>query len=52
MDGYAGFRAGQTYSLRVERRDDGTVAIALDHGSPRSELELSQEKFEKWFRRA
>jgi len=30
-DGYAGFRIGQTYGLQVERRDDGSVAIVLDH---------------------
>lgn len=40
------------YNLRLERRDSGIVAIALDHGSPGAVLELSQEKFEQWFRRA
>ncbi len=52
MDGYAGFRTGQTYNLRIERREDGSVAIAIDHGSPGAVLELSQEKFERWFKRS
>lgn len=50
FDGWAGFRVGQTYQLRVEHRDGGRVAIALDHGSPGAVKEMSSEEFEKWFR--
>jgi hypothetical protein len=54
-DGYAGFRIGQRYPLTYERRDDGTVAILFDHHehvSPSAgPMVLSNEQFEKWFRK-
>jgi hypothetical protein len=52
FDGYAGFRIGQRYELRVERRDDSTVAVGLDHAhcTPGvGPMVVSKEQFEKWF---
>jgi hypothetical protein len=52
-DGYAGFRIGRTYELQVERRDDGTVAIVMDHHEHVSPgagpLVVTQAQFEKWW---
>jgi hypothetical protein len=54
-DGYAGFRLNQPYQLTYERRDDGTVAIKLDHHehvSPSAgPMVVTAEQFEKWFRK-
>jgi hypothetical protein len=55
-DGYAGFRIGRTYKLQVERRDDGTVSIVMDHHEHVSPgagpLVVTQEQFDTWFKRA
>jgi hypothetical protein len=51
-DGYAGFRVGQAYQLRIEQRDDGTVAVALEHAhcAPGvGPMVVKSEQFEKWF---
>jgi hypothetical protein len=53
-DGYAGFRIGQAYPLIFECRDDGTVAIKLDHqhvSLGAGPMVLTSEQFEKWFRK-
>ena len=54
-DGYAGFRIGQPYQLSYERRDDGTVAILLNHHEHVSPgagpLVVTSEQFEKWFQK-
>jgi hypothetical protein len=54
-DGYAGFRIGRSYELQVERRDDGTVSIVMDHHEHVSPgvgpLVVTSEQFEKWFRK-
>jgi hypothetical protein len=55
FDGYAGFRIGQTYQLRVERQDDGTIAVALEHAHCAPGVEpmvVSSDQFEKWFKRS
>jgi len=55
-DGYAGFRVGRTYELQVARRDDGTVAIVLDHheyvSTGAGPLVVTQAQFDTWFKRA
>ncbi|MGI4834617.1 MAG: hypothetical protein ACRYFK_14270 [Janthinobacterium lividum] len=52
FDGFAGFRLGQVYELRYERRG-GQVAVALvhPHGVEGLELLVSEGEFERWFRK-
>jgi hypothetical protein len=55
-DGYAGFRGGSTYELQVERRDNGTEAIVMDHHEHVSPgvgpLVVTPAQFDTWFKRA
>ncbi|MGI4864611.1 MAG: hypothetical protein ACRYFZ_11875 [Janthinobacterium lividum] len=53
FDGWAGFRIGQEYELHVER-SDGDVFLMLayhEHATPGAGLVMSEEQFEKWFRK-
>lgn len=52
VDGYAGFRVGQQYSISYLRRYDHTVVLSLTHipgevGT--SWIYLSKEQFERWW---
>jgi hypothetical protein len=54
-DGYAGFRIDRTYELTVEHRDDGNVAIVLNHHpyvSPGAgPLVITEAQYGKWFKK-
>jgi hypothetical protein len=54
-DGYTGFRVGRI-ELQGERRDDGTVAIVMDHHEHVSPgvgpLVVTQAQFDTWFKKA
>lgn len=52
-DGWAGFHIGQSYELHIERSDNN-VFIMLDcheYATPDVGLVMSEEQFEKWFRK-
>ena len=53
FDGMAGFRLGQAYELRIERRVNGEVAIRIEHAhaAPGRELVVNEAEFEKWFQK-
>ncbi|TVT39601.1 hypothetical protein FNT36_18335 [Hymenobacter setariae] len=47
-DGWAGFRVGQRYELHVKHREDGAVAIMLDHHghvTPGAGLVITEEQY-------
>ena len=48
-DGFAGFRLGQVYELRYERKDNGTVLVELDHMRGGGQLAMTAAEFEVWF---
>jgi hypothetical protein len=55
FNGCSGFRIGQQYQLRIERQDDSTVAIGLDHAHYAPGVKpmvVSSDQFEKWFKRS
>jgi hypothetical protein len=50
IDGFCGFRIGESYSLRYTVRVDSTIGIALDHASTEGRvLVVTKQQFEKWF---
>ena len=53
FDGYAGFRVGQAYALRIERRLNGEVAIRIEHAHAAQgrELVVKEAEFERWWRK-
>jgi len=51
IDGFAGFRIGQVYSLRYRREDKGVVVIELDHLRGGGQLAMTAGEFELWFRK-
>ncbi|RZK32439.1 MAG: hypothetical protein EOO63_01350 [Hymenobacter sp.] len=50
MDGYAGFRVGQSYQLRYMVLDNGYVSIELDHAREGvGPLQIPATDFRAWF---
>ncbi|MDJ0367368.1 hypothetical protein QMK33_19645 [Hymenobacter sp. H14-R3] len=50
MDGYAGFRVGQSYQLRYTVLESGEVSIELDHAQEGvGPLVMPFAQFKTWF---
>jgi hypothetical protein len=52
LDGYAGFRTGQSYQLRYTVLDNGYVSIEMDHAREGVEpLVIPATNFYAWFQK-
>jgi hypothetical protein len=51
IDGYAGFRHGQTYQLTPEVREDGmgTVMVEMPHAPHDGRVGFSEEQWHEWW---
>lgn len=52
LDGYAGFRVGQSYQLRYTLLENGYVSIELDHAREGAgPLQIPATDFRAWFQK-
>lgn len=50
LDGFAGFRTGQTYQLMPDVWEDGTVAVEMPHAPSGGRAKFSKQQWREKFK--
>ena len=49
LDGYAGFRSGQTYQLTPDVWEDGTVTVEMPHAPTAGRAKFEEKQWREWW---
>ena len=52
LDGFAGFRSGQTCQLTPDVWDDGTVTVEMPHAPKKGRAKLTETQWGEWWEKA